>query len=90
MITPNLNTTIQDDPVAARHIEVGVLLANQLDVMLTRYKTRDGKTLTEGEVMQAIGNLIGSHSKDRERVEVWLRHVAHVAFIQQLTKASSK
>lgn len=58
--------------------------------MLMRYKTQDGKTLTEGEVMQAIGTLIGAHSKTRERVEEWLRHVAHVAFMQQLIKASGK
>lgn len=85
-----LPITKTDDPETTRHIMVGVLLANQLDVMLMRYKTQDGKVLTEGEVMQAFGNIIGAHCKTRERVEDWLRNVANVAFHQQLIKASGK
>lgn len=86
--TTSPNQTDPSDPETTRHIQIGVLLANQLDMMLMRYKTPDGKVLTEGEVMQAFGNIIGSHSPTRERVEEWLRNVANVAFHQQLINQS--
>lgn len=77
-------------PEEERIAQIGALLANQLDQMLVRYKTFDQKVLTEGEVMTAIGCLIGSHCKSRERVEEWLRNVATVAFHQQLIKSVRK
>lgn len=85
-------TTLSDEEIAAnkRTAFVAMTLANHLDMMLLRYKTQDGKVLTEGEVQIALGSLIGSHCKTRERAEEWLRNVATMTFHQQVLKEGKK
>lgn len=64
------------DPVIQRHQRIAAALATSLDMTFRAYRTFDGKELTEGEVMSALGILIGQHCKSSDRVEAWSRAVS--------------
>lgn len=58
-----------------RHRVIADKLANELDVKFRDYRSYDGKELTEGEIMSAIGLLIGRHCKNQERVTSWMSNI---------------
>jgi hypothetical protein len=58
-----------------RHRFVADKLANELEVRFRDYRTYDGKELTEGEIMSAIGLLIGRHCKNQDRVTSWMSNI---------------
>ena len=68
-----------DTAVERRHREVANKLGKELDVFFRDYKTTDGKQLTEGEVMSALGILIGTHCADQGRVTTWMQSITVTA-----------
>lgn len=69
-----------------RHQVVSGLLAVHLDAMLRAARTHDGKPLTDGEVMSAIGIMIAGHVPKPENVNNWVRAIelsATLAYAQK-------
>lgn len=60
----------------ARQTRVCNKLAHDLDRYLSNYRTDDQKTLVEGEVIVAIGFLIGQRVKDQVKVQRWLTQIS--------------
>lgn len=58
--------------------------------MFARTKTHDARNFTEGEVMSAIGMLIGNHCESDERVQAWLRAVSASTTITYAAKKGHK
>jgi|WetSurMetagenome_2_1015567.scaffolds.fasta_scaffold1181679_2 hypothetical protein len=60
----------------ARQMRVCNTLAHDLDKLLRNYRTFDRKPLTEGEVIVALGFLVGKYVKDPTRVTTWMQQIA--------------
>jgi hypothetical protein len=61
-------------------MQVSNKLAFDLDRILGNYRTFDKKPLTEGEVIVAMGFLLGNHVKTHVRVAKWLEQIAIAAY----------
>ena len=64
-----------DTEVERRHRFIANKLSGELDVFFRDYKTYDGKQLTEGEIMSALGILIGTHCVNQDRVTTWMQRI---------------
>lgn len=63
-------------------------LAAHLDRLFRNHRTFDGKELTDGDVISAIGFLFGDHVKTPERLDIWLRDL-QLAAVSALPKGTT-
>jgi hypothetical protein len=59
-----------------REHEVSEKLADDLDRFLLNYRTKDGKVITEGEVMTAWCRIIVRKCANDQRVQDWLANIS--------------
>lgn len=79
-------TPLTGEAIAVRHKVVADNVARGLDQALRDCRTHDGKQLTEGEVMSALGYLIGQHCRDADRVKVWCGSIHSTALHENEVK----
>ena len=68
-------------------MQVSNKLARDLDRVLSNYRTHDRQKLTEGEVIVALGFLVGQYVKTPERATSWMQQIAIAA--HDATKGST-
>ena len=57
----------------ARQRQVSEKLAADLNRVILNYRTHDKKQLTEGEVIVALGLLVGGYVKSQARATTWMQ-----------------
>jgi hypothetical protein len=61
-------------------------VSRRVDQWFRDHRTYDNKELTEGEIMVALGHLIGHHCKDQDRVTIWCRAIHSTASQENAAK----
>ena len=76
--TPATNGVV-DEVYTARQRQVSEKLAADLNRLILNYRTHDKKQLTEGEVIVALGLLVGGYVKSQARATTWMQQITMAA-----------
>lgn len=68
-------TKPEADAYNKRQMDVSNKLAHDLDRYIRNYRTQDRKDLTTGEVIVALGFLLGQRLKNVDKLQRWITEI---------------
>ena len=77
--TGDQTKTYLSEVYTARQRQVSEKLAADLNRLILNYRTHDKKQLTEGEVIVALGLLVGGYVKSQARATTWMQQITMAA-----------